>query len=297
MRTGITLPTFGPAVGDARTVSGFAAAMEQSGFDTLWGAERLFVPVEKSSPYPGGEGRYATYAEVIPRAMDPFSLTAVAIAATERIRFNFSTLNAPVHQPIHLARSLTTLDVLSGGRLDAGFALGWLRDEYDALGVPWSQRGRVLDDLLSFLHVWWTADPVAYESPYISLPPVLPGLRPVQPGGPPIYLGGTSVAALARVGRRAAGWLGVDVLPEDYLGVLWDTARRAAEDAGRDPGALEMVVRINSGPGESLGSLAGRFARAADNGAAEAFVDFTFAIPELAERIAVAEQLMARRTW
>ncbi|MGV9803627.1 LLM class flavin-dependent oxidoreductase, partial [Mycobacterium sp. NPDC003449] len=211
MRIGMGLPQYGSAMGSAAELRRFVTRIEEFGYDSLCAGDRLLTPLKIHSYPPGGNDAYwEMYLDTLSAFGDPFSVIAAAAAVTTRIRFNFGTLNAPLHQPIHLARTLTTLDVLSDGRLDAGFGLGWMRDEYDALGLSWSSRGQRLDDILSFLQTWWTTNPVEYQSPFISVPRSRVDLRPIQPGGPRIFLGGSSPAALARVGRRGDGWIGFD---------------------------------------------------------------------------------------
>jgi probable F420-dependent oxidoreductase len=292
----MSLPQYGPAVSGAVDLADFVTQIEQLGYDSLWAGDRLFTPLHIHSPYPGGDddAYEKDYLETMSAFGDPFVVVAAAATVTSRMRLNFSTLNAPLHQPIHLARTLTTLDVLSGGRLDVGFGLGWMKDEYDALGLSWSSRGRRLDDILSFLRTWWTMNPVQYDSEFISLPPSQVGLRPVQVGGPPIYLGGASPAALARVGRSAVGWLGFDGLPEELEASLWSTARHEAEAVGRDPDDLKKVVRVNGERGETVEHLADRVARVEERGADEAIVDFVFSFPTLGERLEAAARVAER---
>src|ERR1700743_3471933 len=165
---------------------------------------------------------------------------------------------------------LTTLDVLSDGRLDVGVGLGWMKDEYDITrGADWHRRGRMLDDLLAFLHAWGTAPPVSWESEFFSLPPVHADLRPVQAGGPPIWIGGASAAAMRRVGRSGTGWLGVEGLQDEVTDHLWSIARRAAQGAGRDPDALKTAMRMHLEQGTAADPVAGRLERLAGSGADE----------------------------
>lgn len=297
MKFGMALPQYGPALGSVRDLGRFVTRIEELGYDTLWAAERLVMPLQIHSDVPAGdEDTWSEYLDAIGAFGDPFPLVAAAAAVTDRIRFNFGTLNAPLHQPVRLAQTLTTLDVLSDGRIDAGFGLSWVRDEYDVLGLDWSSRGRRLDDTLDFLHVWWTENPVEYQSPFISLPPSRVDLRPVQAGGPPVYLGGSSQAALARVGRRAQGWMGFDRLPDDVSTSFWSTARHAAEAAGRDPDSLRKIIRVNGEPGESVSHIADRLARQAEQGADEVMVDFVFTYKTIDERLDAAAQLMDLKT-
>src|SRR5260370_10460828 len=107
------------------------------------------------------------------RYLDPVLLWTVAATATSRVRLNASTLSTFYYEPPHLARLLTTLDVLSDGRLDGGVGIGWMKYEHDiARGADWSRRGQMLDDLLAFLHVCWTPTPLSLDTEFFSLPPV-----------------------------------------------------------------------------------------------------------------------------
>jgi alkanesulfonate monooxygenase SsuD/methylene tetrahydromethanopterin reductase-like flavin-dependent oxidoreductase (luciferase family) len=95
------------------------------------------------------------------------------------VRLNASTLSTFYYEPPHLARLLTTLDVLSDGRLDVGIGLGWMKDEHDMTrSADWHRRGKILDDLLAFLHEWWTTTPVSWDSEFFSMPPVYADLCP-----------------------------------------------------------------------------------------------------------------------
>nr|WP_256385384.1 LLM class flavin-dependent oxidoreductase [Parafrankia colletiae] len=227
----------------------------------------------------------------------------VAAAATSRMRLNASTLSTFYYQSPHLARLLTTLDVLSDGRLGVGVGLGWMKQEYDiARNADWHRRGRMLDDMLAFLHAWWTTNPVSWDSEFLTLPPVHADLRPVQAGGPPIWIGGASEAAMRRVGRSGVGWLGFDGLPaaasingrDEGADRLWSIARRAAQDAGRDPDALKTAMRINLEPGTSVGSLADKLQRYAESGVDEAFFDAFAVFTSLDQMLDFASQVIAR---
>jgi probable F420-dependent oxidoreductase len=241
MRIGLGLPHYG-AFADPEALVTVARAAEAMGYDSLWTGDRILAPVEPSDPYPAGDGmlphQFATY-------LDPLGALTFAAAATERIRLGTSTLNALWHSPVVLARSLTTLDVLSRGRLEAGFGLGWLRDEFTATNTPWHERGARFDETLDVLEKIWSADVVTHEGRFFSIPrsTILP--KPVQRPRPPILLGGFTPAGLRRVGRRADGWLAVG-MPLPHLTGLWRTVLAHAENAGRDPSLLRMVLRVNA---------------------------------------------------
>jgi probable F420-dependent oxidoreductase len=295
MKLGFALPIVGPAVNSAADLGDFCRGLEDLGYDTLWVGDRLVTPVDMQSIYPGKEQPYPPQ---MTRYLDPVLLWTVAATATTRVRLNASTLSTFYYEPPHLARLLTTLDVLSDGRLDVGVGLGWMKDEHDiSRGADWHRRGRMLDDLLAFLRQWWTTTPVSWDSEFFSLPAVHADLRPVQPGGPPIWIGGVSEAAMRRVGRSGAGWLGVEGLQDEFTDHLWSIARRAAQEAGRDPDALKTAMRINLDPDTSLDSVVARLDRLAASGVDEAFVDAFAAFPSLEQMLDFAAQVIARTRW
>ncbi|MFD0274046.1 TIGR03619 family F420-dependent LLM class oxidoreductase [Kitasatospora sp. NPDC127111] len=239
MRIGFSVPQFGPFADPDRTAA-MCAALEELGCHSLWVADRLLAPLTPPDGYPGGKAmpaRYATH-------LDPLLALGVAAAATERVRLGSSTLNALWQPPVVLARALTTLDLISHGRLDVGLGLGWMREEYEAAGVPWRGRGARLEETLDVLEAVWGSDTVSHTGPLWTVPgsTVLP--KPLQGPRPPLLLGGFTPPALERVGRRADGWLGAS-MPLPYFGGLWAVAAEAAERAGRDPAGLRRVFRVN----------------------------------------------------
>jgi probable F420-dependent oxidoreductase len=291
MKLGFVIPFVGPAVSSAAGLSAFCRGLEDLGYNTLWVGDRLVTPVNMHATYAGKDQPYPPQMK---RYLDPVLLWTVAAAATTRVRLNASTLSTFYYEPVHLARMLTTLDVLSEGRLDVGVGVGWMKDELDiARGADWRRRGRMLDDLLAFLQEWWTTTPVSWDSEFFTLPAVHADLRPVQVGGPPIWIGGTSEAAMRRVGRVGTGWLGVEGLPDSVH--LWSIARRAAQDAGRDPDALKTAIRVNLEPGMSIDAVADKLKRLADSGADEAILDVFAMFSTLDQMLDFATQVIATR--
>jgi alkanesulfonate monooxygenase SsuD/methylene tetrahydromethanopterin reductase-like flavin-dependent oxidoreductase (luciferase family) len=162
MKLGFVIPIIGPAVSSAVGLTAFCRGLEDLGYDTLWVGDRLVTPVDMQATYPGKEQPYPPQ---MTRYLDPVLLWTVAAAATSRVRLNASTLSTFYWEPTHLARMLTTLDVLSDGRLDVGVGVGWMKDEHDiARGADWRRRGRMLDDVLAFLQQWWTTNPVSWKA-------------------------------------------------------------------------------------------------------------------------------------
>ncbi|MER7742368.1 TIGR03619 family F420-dependent LLM class oxidoreductase [Streptomyces sp. NPDC096538] len=240
MRIGLALPTFGPG---ANTDGIFAVSRsaEDLGYDSLWTGDRILSPRNPGAPYPVGDG---VMPRVYENSLDPLVSLTLATAHTERVRLGTSTLNGLWQPPLMLARSLTTLDLLSGGRLDVGLGLGWMPDEYTAVGVPWQGRGRRLDETLDVLRGYWANDVFSHQGPLFTIPETVVGLKPHQRPAPPVLLAAFTQAGLRRVARRADGWLPV-AMPLPYLTGMWATVLEEAEEAGRDPSTLRMVLRVN----------------------------------------------------
>ncbi len=283
MQLGLALPQFGPSA-DAERIAEFAAAAEALGYASLWVGDRLLTPVAPQDPYPGRVPQ--PYPPEFTTFLDPVVTLAVAAAATRTVRLGSSTLNAPLYHPAVLGRQLTSLDRLSGGRLDAGLGLGWMRDEYETVGAGWSTRGARLDEMLDVLRLMWTTDRLAHRGRFFSIPDSVLDLRPVQPGGPPVLLAGFTPVAMDRIGRRADGWLMTQGLPPAHAGMLWDTARRAADAAGRDPSRLRRVLRLNRAP-----DWVAAVEAAGADGITEAFLDLTFSTGGVGEALDVAADL------
>lgn len=235
MRVGLALPQYGRFADPSMAVR-VAIEAERIGFDSLWVGDRLLLAKHPRSRYPGGR---------VPaehsRFLDPLTLLSAAAAVTTRVRLGTSALTALWQPPVLLARTLATLDQLSGGRLDVGIGLGWSRDEYEAVGVPFEGRGARLDETLDVLRAVWADSPVSHQGPLWTVPSSLIDVKPA--GVPPVLLAAFTPAALVRVARRADGWLGVG----QPLPALRATAARLTELAvsfGRT-GPLRMPTRVN----------------------------------------------------
>jgi probable F420-dependent oxidoreductase len=139
---------------------------------------------------------------------DPVVALAHVAGHTDRIGLGTATICAPFLAPAVLAKAMTSLDVLSGGRLTVGLGLGWLPQEYAAAGVPFERRGARMDEYLRCLEALWMQDPVEFAGEFYTVPRSHVGPAPVQRPHPPVLLGGTAVPALRRAGRLAEGWIG-----------------------------------------------------------------------------------------
>lgn len=267
MRLGLSLPQFGP-FSDPLLVPRMAAEAEALGFESLWVGERVHAAADPITPYPGG-----AMPEQFSSGLDPLLALTLAANATTRPLLGTSTLNAPLHPPIHLARSLAGLDRLSGGRLIAGFGLSWSRDEYDAVAVPWRERGARLDETLDVLAALWAEDPVRHSGEFWTISPGHFQPKPAQQHVP-VYLGGLSPVAFRRIGRRADGWLGV-ALPVEALRKAMADIDDQARRAGRGP--IATAVRINiKQDADAVTQLVDYLHELAGLGVADAFVDLQF---------------------
>ena len=216
-----------------------ATAAEAAGIDQIAVPDHLAIgPRTDKYPY----GRFPLPADE--PWLEPLTLLAAMAGATQRIRLATGVLIAPLRPALLLAKTAATLDVLSGGRLDLGVGLGWQREEFDANGTPFANRGARLEDQLRACRALWSGGPVSFRSETVSFDELRCLPRPLQPGGPPLWLG---VAAnernAARIAEFGAGWLPMETEPAAIArGVAM--LRRAFEAAGRDPDTLG--VRANA---------------------------------------------------
>jgi len=173
---------------------------EALGYRSAWTFQRLLVPAE---PEPDARSGMEVYRSVL----DPVVSLAHLAGRTDRIRLGLAVLNMPFFSPALMAKQLTTLDILSGGRLDVGLGVGWSRVEFVASGVPYERRGARAEEFLRALRALWTDDVVEFDGEFYQIPPARMQPKPVQRPHPPVLLGGGAEAALRRAGRVADGWI------------------------------------------------------------------------------------------
>jgi probable F420-dependent oxidoreductase len=219
----------------------FVRRAEELGYRSAWTFQRLLVPAQ-----PDGRAGMAVYRSVL----DPVVSLAYLAGHTGRIRLGVAVLNMPFFSPPLMAKQLTTLDILSGGRLDVGLGVGWSRDEFVASGVPLEHRGARAEEFLRALRALWTEDVVEFRGRFYQLPPARVEPKPLQRPHPPVLLGGSAEPALRRAGRVADGWISASYADLRHIDEPIATVKRAAADAGRDPDALRFVCRgpVRLGP-------------------------------------------------
>ncbi len=216
-----------------------ANAAENAGFESLWTGEHVVVPSTINSTYPySPDGKMAGGGQ-IPMA-EPFVWHAWVAAHTTTLRLATGVLVLPQRQPLVVAKQAATLAVLSGGRFSLGIGVGWLREEFAALGANFEDRAQRHDEYVAAMRTLWANESACFTGDYISFPEV--ALCPRPPGDAvPIVVGGHTPAAARRAGRLADGFFPAKGTPES-VGKLFDIARVAAEAAGRNPEALELSV-------------------------------------------------------
>ena len=241
MKFGVTLPQFGPlAAGpDVRErIARVATTADRLGYDVLWTAEHLILPAEIRTPYPYG-ARFPF--PVTDPMLEVVSTLSYVAALTRRVRLSASVMILPYRNPVVLAKELATLDVLSGGRLIAGLASGWLAEEFAMLGVPFAERGARMDEYLAVLHALWTEERVTFRGRFVTLEDAVFFPKPVQKPRPPFWIGGASARALERVVRWGAGWIAAPRPDPEALGRDIARLHRRLEAAGRDPAGIDVA--------------------------------------------------------
>jgi len=209
------------------------------------------VPKNISSPYPyteGGEFPGSSSGE----SMEQITLLSYIAGQTSKIRLVTSVLIVPHRNPLIAAKSLATLDVLSGGRLVVGVGVGWMREEFEALGLPpFEERGAVTDEYIRAFKVLWTEDDPHFEGKYISFDDITFLPKPVQKPHPPIWVGGESRPALRRTAELADGWYPLGSNPTfpmgtpDELKAGLDRLAQYAQRFDRDPKTIETIYRTH----------------------------------------------------
>jgi probable F420-dependent oxidoreductase len=233
LRLGImTFPTaYSMAVGE------LAAALEARGFESLWLPEHSHIPV-RHSPWPGGSKLPASYYDVY----DPIVALAIAAEHTTTLRLGTAVLIMPQRDPIQLAKSLATIDVISGGRLEVGVGGGWNLEEMRNHGTDPARRFRQMREGVEAMVAIWTQETAEYHGELVDFEPIQSWPKPIQRPHPRIHVGGAAPSALQRVIRYGDGWIPLTGRGEGDLDDDVRELRRLAAEAGRDPVDLEVTV-------------------------------------------------------
>lgn len=293
MKYGFTLPGRGP-LATPETLGKIASKGEELGFDALLTGDHILVPRTIASPYPyteNGEFPGGPSGE----SMEQLTLLAFLAGQTSKIRLVTSVIIVPHRNALVAAKALATLDVLSQGRLVVGVGVGWMREEFEALGLPpFEERGAVTDEYIRVFKEVWTQDNPTYSGKYVSFDNISFLPKPVQKPHPPIWVGGESRPALRRTAELADGWYPLGSNPTFPMGTPeqlkagLDRLASYARMFDRDPAEIETIYRTHefelkknggSGAGRSpfvgdAAQIAGDVRRYQDMGVGSLVLDF-----------------------
>ena len=210
---------------------------EAVGFESVWGGEHVVLPDSIASKYPYTEDGKIP-AEPDTPIPDPLIWLSFVAAAAPTLRLGTCILIVPQRNPLVLAKELATLDALSGGRVELGLGVGWLQEEFDALGVPWQKRGARNDEYIEAMRALWAGPHAEFHGEFVDFEPATCSPRPVN-GSIPVIVGGDTDAAVRRAVRMADGYFPGEG-DADRLAALLGRLRSAADAAGRDPDTIEV---------------------------------------------------------
>jgi probable F420-dependent oxidoreductase len=252
---GLSIPHTGRHASPA-FVREFCTTAEAAGFASLWGVDHMVMPHHTDSLYtlgrkPANIGDDAVSGLLSPNYEMHTTLTWVA-GFTERVKLGTAVAVLPIRNAVANARQVATLDVYSGGRVLYGIGAGWLREEAEAMGMPWDRRGRRTEEHIALMRALWCAegDLVEFHGEFHDCPPMDPEPRPVQ-RPVPILIGGHSDIALDRAGRIGDGWIAAMMSPP-RIAEHWAKVRASAERNGRDPDALILTASMPPTSGQEL---------------------------------------------
>jgi probable F420-dependent oxidoreductase len=256
IRVGLQVPQWGIAAARQPLIR-VARAAEAAGFDSLWASDHVVYPLDLSGSYP-----YSSTGEPPFRPEDGYlevlTVLAVLAGATDTIRLGTSVLILPMRPTLLTAKAISTLDVLSDGRVVLAVSTGWWREEFDALGADFGNRGAVLDAQLRALRALWSEGRAAAPGPHVAFPDVIAEPKPLQSHGPELWIGGSGPRVWARVATSgAAGWHGIGYQTERIHAARVGITR-ACEQADRDPASVgySVATGMPADPGRMLARLA-----------------------------------------
>ncbi len=241
LKIGFSLPHMG-SLATAENIAYAARFGETEGFDSLWVIDRILWPAEPQTPYPPSPD--GSWPEIYQNVIDPIETLTYVAGITQKIKLATGIIDMLYQNPLILANRLAALDNLSKGRLLLGLGLGHSKDEYQAAGVPFENRGERADEFLQVLNKVWYDEIVEHNGKFYSIPKSVIGPKPYQEKIP-IYLAGFSPNALRRIiSSGANGWVGIPQLDLDAFKAGQEQLRKEAQEQGRDPQSIEFPVLL-----------------------------------------------------
>ncbi|MEZ4546850.1 MAG: LLM class F420-dependent oxidoreductase [Thermodesulfobacteriota bacterium] len=248
MKIGIALPIFGKYAGREEIMEA-ALAAEALGYDSIWVSDHVVVP-----------DSHNVFGDVF---FDPLISLGFIASATSRIELGTSVIVLPYRNPLVLAKSVSSLDALSGGRVVLGVGSGWLKGEFDALGVDFARRGQMTDEYIEIMKELWTSDSPSHEGEYFSFTGIRFEPKPVRKPHPPVWVGGESRRSIERAVTHGDGWHPVGLGPGE-LAANAREVRSLLPDEKRESFVISLRrnVEINEGrefgPEETLRGTLGK---------------------------------------
>ena len=220
-------------------IAAAAAMVEKLGYDSFWVPEHVLFFPEYESKYPYSEdGRI----QGDPRSLlDPLTALTYVAANTSKIRLGSGICRVPQRNPVYTAKQVADLDYLSGGRVDFGIGIGWLKEEFNALGVPWTDRAGRTEECIGVMKTLWCDELSSFQGKYFSFEAAYQNPKPVQRPHPPLIFGGESRAALKRVATLGQGWFTFNVTPESLAQGI-DILQPLLEEQGRTISDISISV-------------------------------------------------------
>jgi probable F420-dependent oxidoreductase len=219
-----------PEMPDVNALVEYGVKMEQLGFDSLWVWDHVLLGVEPNFPI-----------------IESLTLLTAIAARTKKIKLGTGILVLPLRNPVVLAKQLSSMDLLSDGRLIMGMASGWYKREFDAVGVPFEKRGKIMDENLEIMTRFWTESMLKGEYMYHKIPAGVMYPKPIQKPRPPILIGGYVDRVLKRAAVDGDGWLTYFYRPDSFA-KSWAKIRDFAKEGGKDPdkllNAAQLPIRI-----------------------------------------------------
>jgi probable F420-dependent oxidoreductase len=241
---GVMLPFAPGQITSGDFLGEWVSVVEECGAESVWAVEHVVVAADYDPRYPySKDGRMPSGSGVASGAVpmtDPLDTLAYVAAVSSTVKLGTGVVVAPLHGPAVLAKRVSTIDNLSGGRMLVGLGIGWQREEYDTVGVPFRQRGARLEECIGAMRALWTESPATFEGEHVSFRRVYSTPQPAR-GAVPIVLGGNSEPAVERAGRIGDGWLPFTIGPDEFASSA-ARLRKVAGDAGRDPDALDVTA-------------------------------------------------------
>ena len=217
-----------------------AQALEDRGFESLWYGEHSHFPASRETPYPAGGEMPDPYR----RMMDPYLSLMTAANATKTLGLGTGIALMMERELFSQAKTIATLDRLSGGRVIIGTSVGWNKEAFEnACPHPFHKRYAVLRETVAATRALWTQDEAAYDGEYVRFDPVWCDPKPVQPGGPKVFVGAMGPLGKTHAAAWSDGWYPVDIAMGDVASAI-DGFRQMVEDAGRDPQSVEINIQI-----------------------------------------------------